>query len=688
MAVTCLRAVLMASVWAAAAGVAAAQTAQPAATQVDEVVVTASTREQSVAQAPATISVVTAEQLRNRAVADLTDAIRDVEGVSVSGGSNNQDILIRGLPGHYTLILVDGRRQSTRDARINGNAGFEQGFIPPVSAIERIEVVRGPMSSLYGSDAIGGVINIITRKTPDRWGGSFGADYVIQERDENGDWGQAQFYLSGPVVADTLGLQLWGRYYDRQEDSIFNAPNSTGANGSEDHNLTGRLAWIPAPGHEVLLQADTANIRRTLSAGGSAAPAAADSYLDNSRDSASLSWNGNWSWGSSALSLMREVAQRETYSRNGTGSFVRQARAPEITNTVLDGLFHVPLGDHNLVLGGQFIENSLIDQNPGRRDDIDATFEVWQRALFAEAEWRLTPELALTTGLRMDDHERYGDHWSPRLYAVWNAAPGLVLKGGVSTGFRAPEIRQVAEGYAYTTGGATCTYGPNGTCGVIIGDPDISPETSVNYELTALWTATPDLSFSATVFRTDFEDKIDSAQVLNGDGSVARWDEDPNYQLWYWYNLEDARIQGVELSARWRATDRLALRGGYTFTDSEQLTGDYEGLPLARTPEHMANLRADFEATPALNLWAAANYHGEEINAQLRSGVNGEPIGVGSARRYPDYATLDIGANWRVRDNLSLKFGVYNLADKTLDVATYDFQGEGRRGWIGFNVDF
>lgn len=675
--------VILMATCCAAAGAARAQ--QPTATAVDEVVITASTREQSVAQAPATISVVTAEQLRNRAVADLTDAVRDVEGVSVSGGSNAQDILIRGLPGAYTLILVDGRRQSTRDARVNGNAGVEQGFMPPVSAIERIEVVRGPMSSLYGSDAIGGVINIITRKTPERWTGSFGADYVLQERDENGDWGQAQFYLSGPLQAETLGLQLWGRYYDRQEDQVFNAPASTGANGSEDYNLTGRLAWTPAPGQEVLFQADTASIRRTLSAGASAA---ADSYMDNSRDAASLSWNGGWSWGTGSLSLMREVARRETFNRNTGGDFIRQTRAPEITNTVLDGLIHLPLGAHALVLGGQAVENSLDDQNPGRRDNQDATFEVWQRALFAEAEWRLTPDFALTTGLRVDDHERYGDHWSPRLYAVWNAAPGLVLKGGVSTGFRAPEIRQVAEGYAYTTGGATCTYGPTGTCGVIIGDPDIRPEASVNYELTALWSATPDLSLSATIFRTDFEDRIDSARVLNPDGSIARWDEDANYQLWYWYNLEDARIQGVELGARWRATDRLSLRGGYTYTDSEQLTGAYAGLPLARTPEHIAHLRADFDATSTLNLWAGARYHGEEINAQLRSGVNGELIGVGSARRYPDYATMDLGAGWRMRPDLTLKFGIYNIADKRLDVTAYDFQGEGRRAWIGFNAEF
>ncbi|MGO4840407.1 TonB-dependent receptor plug domain-containing protein, partial [Rhizobiaceae sp. 2RAB30] len=129
------------------------------ATLLQQIVVTATGFEQNVKDAPASITVITREELEKGNFRDLTDALRDVQGVAVTGVANEKDILIRGLPGAYTLILVDGKRQSTRDARTNGNAGFEQSFIPPVAAIERIEVVRGPMSSLYGSDAMGGVIN-------------------------------------------------------------------------------------------------------------------------------------------------------------------------------------------------------------------------------------------------------------------------------------------------------------------------------------------------------------------------------------------------------------------------------------------------------------------------------------------------------------------------------------------------
>ncbi|RZJ31191.1 MAG: TonB-dependent receptor [Brevundimonas sp.] len=687
--------------------IAMAQSATPVVEPVslDDVVVTASTRAQSVVEAPASISVVTSEQLENKAYVDLFDAVRDVEGVSVSGGSNFQDILIRGLPGAYTLTLVDGRRQSTREARVNGNGGLEQSFTPPVGAIERIEVVRGPMSSLYGSDALGGVINIITRKVPDRWGGSVGADYISQENSDSGDWYQGQFYLAGPVVANQLGLQFWGRTLERDEDDIYNGPSSTGSMGSEEYNLAGRLAWTPTADHEILLQVDTAHIDRFSTAGLTVAPTGRSVRNEHSRDAVSLAWNGNWSWGTSALSVLREEAQRETFTADLTGTLIRGARAPEITNTVWDALFNVPLvdtplGDHNLVFGGQIIENTLVDVNPGARDNIAATFEVWQRALFAEDEITLTDDLALTLGLRWDDHKRYGDHWSPRAYLVWSPSGTLTLKGGVSTGFRAPEVRAVAEGYAYETGGANCNYGA-GLCGVIIGDPDLKPETSTSYELNALWRPTRTLSLNATVFRTDFKDKIDSDRICGPDvntngvcdvpGEVARWDEDPLYQLYYWLNISDARIQGLELGGTWSATDALTLKANYTFTDSEQRGGLYAGQPLGRTPEHMANARVDYALTSRLNLWGSVTYRGEEVNAGLRVGTNGQPIFDGPrqvGRLYPDYTLVDLGGNWRVRDNVALKFGVYNVTDKVLDVATYDQQGDGRRYWLGVNVEF
>src|SRR5690606_21121246 len=112
---------------------------------------------------------------------------RGVEGVSVVGGDpNSTDIVIRGMPGEYTLIMLDGRRQSTRETMNRGTGGVQANLIPPLAAIERIEVVRGPMSSLYGSDAMGGVVNIITRKVPERATASLTLGGIIHE---DGDYG-------------------------------------------------------------------------------------------------------------------------------------------------------------------------------------------------------------------------------------------------------------------------------------------------------------------------------------------------------------------------------------------------------------------------------------------------------------------------------------------------------------------
>ncbi|MCS0237561.1 TonB-dependent receptor plug domain-containing protein, partial [Vibrio alginolyticus] len=150
-------------------------------TAMETVVVTASGYEQNVTEAPATISVLTREQLENRSYKDLTDALSDIPGVTVTGGGDGQDISIRGMPAQYTAILVDGRKQSGRETQTNGSTFTEQDWLPPLSAIERIEVVRGPMSTLYGSDALGGVINIITRKNYQEWHGSLRAETTLQE---------------------------------------------------------------------------------------------------------------------------------------------------------------------------------------------------------------------------------------------------------------------------------------------------------------------------------------------------------------------------------------------------------------------------------------------------------------------------------------------------------------------------
>ncbi len=194
------------------------------ATTLDTLVVTAAGFEQKIVDAPASISVVTREELSQRPYTSLVDALRDVEGVDVGMETTDKNgratISMRGLPSEYTLVLIDGRRQSNVGQLYPNNFGGGQfSYLPPLDAIERIEVVRGPMSTLYGSDAMGGVINIITRRGQKNWQGSLTQGFTVQQDDQFGDARTTDLYVSGPLIQDRLGLTVRGSYYDIDESS-------------------------------------------------------------------------------------------------------------------------------------------------------------------------------------------------------------------------------------------------------------------------------------------------------------------------------------------------------------------------------------------------------------------------------------------------------------------------------------
>ncbi len=126
-------------------------------TKQETIVVTAAGYEQDVSKAPASMTVITQKELETRQYNDITDILRNTPGVVVSGAGSAQTISIRGMGSSYTLFLVNGKRQYSKDVNPNGDdSGFEKNILPPISAIELIEVIRGPASTLYGSDAMGG----------------------------------------------------------------------------------------------------------------------------------------------------------------------------------------------------------------------------------------------------------------------------------------------------------------------------------------------------------------------------------------------------------------------------------------------------------------------------------------------------------------------------------------------------
>ena len=213
---------------------------QTAYTTLDTSVVSAAGYAQDTSEAPASVSVITEKELASKPITDIGSAVGDVPGVDISQNKMGAaDISIRGFGSNYTMILVDGRRQNTSESMVNN--GFDPGriFMPPVGAIERIEVIRGPASTIYGSDAVGGVVNIITKKHVDQFTGTISIDRTqFQNDDDYGNrWGTGVF-LGIPLKENVASLLLRGRYLER-EASHLRKPNATaGKNPYATHSPT------------------------------------------------------------------------------------------------------------------------------------------------------------------------------------------------------------------------------------------------------------------------------------------------------------------------------------------------------------------------------------------------------------------------------------------------------------------
>ncbi|WP_407636170.1 TonB-dependent receptor domain-containing protein [Paraglaciecola arctica] len=194
----------------------------------ERMVITATGFEQKLTAAPASISIITEDDIRSRPFTTLLDAIKYQEGVDIGTSRDKTgqgSISMRGLTSEYSLILVDGKRQNNHgDIYPNNFGGNAFGHIPPMDAIARVEVIRGPASTLYGADALGGVINIITKKSEGKWSGSVSFGRSLQTDDQFGDDITTDFSVMGPLIENVLELSLRGSVYERLASSPEFAP--------------------------------------------------------------------------------------------------------------------------------------------------------------------------------------------------------------------------------------------------------------------------------------------------------------------------------------------------------------------------------------------------------------------------------------------------------------------------------
>ncbi|GHE20633.1 TonB-dependent receptor domain-containing protein [Halomonas urumqiensis] len=701
---------------ASAVALAATSTALPILAQdgerLDSIVVTAAGFEQALRDAPASISVISGQELREQRVTSIADALRNVEGVDVGGQvgkTGGRNISIRGMPSDYTLVLIDGRRQNAAGSVTpNGFGETSTSFFPPISSIERIEVIRGPMSTLYGSDAMGGVINIITRKVDREWTGSLAVENTFNEDDDFGDSRAVSVYASGPLVEERLGLQLRGRFYEREASDLEyldadGQPIEVSKRGpspveGDIYNLGARLTLTPDDTHEVWLDGEINRQRynndecqlgtldgRTRSCEDD--PGTAFGYADElrfERQQLALGHIARLPSGTLESSLSRKTTSTEGRTIPGAigepyagfPSIIGGApRELESTNTILDSTFTLPLGDHMATLGGQWWDARLDD---GLATE---TFEQTTWALFAEDEWWLTDELALTLGGRYDHHDAFGSQFSPRGYLVWNAHDEWTFKGGVSRGYKTPSLNDLHDGINGVTGQGTV---------LTIGNPALTPETSTSSELGVQFDNQQGFMAGATLFHNRFDDKIASGNdiVVEGDPLI------PDGVYGQDVNIDEAITRGVELSSRIQLAPRWNLSGNYTFTDSEQKSGENQGEPLTDTPEHALNATLRWQATERLSTWLSAEVRSERYRNRER--MRGAPS-FADLGDFKGYELFHLGGSYAVADNVTLAATIYNLFDKDfVDYRAYDGgvgnvyanSEEGRRLWLSATFAF
>ena len=654
------------------------------ATQLNTIVVTATGYEQDLSKAPASITVIDREELEKREYNDITDVLRHTPGVVVSGSGSAQTISIRGMSSNYTLFLVDGKRQYGRDVNPNGDdAGFEKNILPPVSAIERIEIIRGPASTLYGTDAMGGVVNIITKKVSDRWSGSVELGSVIQDQGNAGDIQNGSVYLAGPLLENKLGLQLSLNKQKREEDAYVG-----GFRGTERESLNSRLSYILNDNHDLQLEANFVQQESETTVGKTVALAnnAADSSSRNYRHVYALTHHGRYSDQLDSTTYL----QYENSKNPDRGNTQLGTKGIELDTWTFNNQWNWLLGNHTLSFGAHYKDEKLTDKATNRNPNAPEFSELtrWSAAAFLEDTWHLSDRFDLTAGLRYDHDENYSGHVSPRLYGVYSLNDQWTVKGGVSTGYKQPDIRAATEGFYSVTGGGGSPLATGR--GIIRANPDLDPESSLSSELGVNW-QNDRVKASLTAYVTQYKDRITEVRACETDTDGSSTNRD-NWQEWKCFegdtpfyfiseriNVDEAELKGVEATLEASLSDYTTLMANYTFTDSEFKTGEFKGQPVNQMPEHMLNITVDHEINDALNVWSRLHYRSETSAYLSRTSV---------AQPNPGYEFLDVGLNYKFTPNISGKFGVYNLLDEKAEDRDGDQLLDGRRYGINLMARF
>lgn len=615
----------------------------------EEVVVTGTGTEHYLKDAPVQTEVITRralEQFQARSMEELLAGLSP--SLTFHDGSMGSHIQLNGLNNDYILILIDGKR-------MNGDVGGQNdlNLLNPAN-IERIEIVKGAASSLYGSDAIAGVINIITKKHHDK------TEFTSTSR--VGAYGDvresASLGLTIGKVKSMTGMNFHHTDGWRNTDLQWNQqqlkPGSTmkTVNRSTNYTLTESLDW-------------NVNDRLSLTASGSCyerwvvRPHGPWIYLPNDfyYRNYGFAAGGKYRLGgrnylTADLSYDRygyfydyKLQEVTDYFKDGDrityfpGQRIKQSVQRQVLGQA-KGVFYI--GDRHLLnTGFEYLYNHL--ESPHHIDGDRAS--VYTLAAYAQEEWTAADDVVLTAGARGTVHKETGFNLSPKIAVLYNKGD-FRLRASYALGYKSPTVKELYYNYTATLGGGSLT--------AYHGNKHLKAQTS-QYASVGVEYAGRKFQASVTAYANFLRNMIELVEInLTAEEKLNEIEKSKMY-----LNLTQARIWGVDFTFNYQPVQTLTVSGGYSFSD-----------PRAQYPDQGADYMKyiPIDATSQHNATLNASWHHTWSRYRLGLAVYGR---YQSVRRYVEDNDADAFQTWRINTahtllgmkkwTLTLNVGVDNL---------------------------
>lgn len=535
-----------------------ADDASSSSTVQDELVVVASGVEQPVAETGRAVTTIDRAEIERRQTVVLSDLLATTPGVTVTrngGVGTVTSVRIRGAESEQTLVLIDGVRVNDPS---NPGASFDFGNLL-AGSVERVEVLRGPNSVVWGSQAVGGVVNVVTAD----------ADGPLARG--NVEYGYADTVSANAALSGRSGAfsgAVTGGYY--RTDGISAAANGNEKDGYRQYGATGRLGIEFAPGVSLDLRAYYADSRTDLDG----FPPPTYGFADTDEYSTAQEIYGYAGLSARVAGINNRIAftiadiNRDNYdpASGSAPTFIGRGRSER----------YLYRGDTRIGAIAQAVFG--VEHENTRFDDGSTEYSTGMTSGYAELILRPVDALTLTGGVRYDDHRMFGNRTTFGANIAYAAGPGTVFRASYGEGFKAPTLYQL---YSY------------------YGDPTLTPETSESWEAGVDQSLLDGaMTFSATVFRRDTSDQIDFDMLT-----------------WTYSNIARTRATGVELETRLVPTEGLVLTGNYTHVDTENRSaGSNYGNDLARRPEDTASVSVDYRFPFGVSAGATVTMVGDSFD--------------------------------------------------------------------------